>query len=113
MACQASGLLISAAGTLVLARFIGPGNYGIYVSAMATCTILVRFTQLGLSTLLISEARELDRSRIGHAVAVSISVSVCGMLVAAIAVWAIDRGTPLGHFVPAFLTMAPAISSTL
>jgi O-antigen/teichoic acid export membrane protein len=107
LARQASGLLISAAGTLLLARLIGSGNYGIYVSAMATCVTLMRFTQLGLPTLLTSEARELDSSTIGHAVAVPMSVSVAGMLVAAIAVWAIDRWIPLGNFVPAFLAMVP------
>jgi hypothetical protein len=46
---QALGLLISSAGMLLLARFIGPANYGIYVSAMAIYSMLVGFTQLGLS----------------------------------------------------------------
>jgi O-antigen/teichoic acid export membrane protein len=112
LARQASGLLISAAGTLLLARFIGPGNYGIYVSAAATYTTIARFTQLGLSTLLMSEARVLDSSTIGHAVAVSLGVSVAGTLVAAITVWAIGRWIPLGYFVPAFLAMAPLIMLT-
>jgi PST family polysaccharide transporter len=106
---QASGLLISAAGTLLLARFIGPGNYGIYASAVAACAMLARFTQLGLSTLLMSEARELDSSRIGHAVAASMIISVAGMLIAAIAAWAIGRWTPLGFFIPAFLAMVPGL----
>jgi len=106
---QALGLLISGAGTLFLARFIGPANYGIYASAMATCVMLAGFTRLGVPTLLISEARELDSITIGHAVAVSMSVSVAGMLVAAIACWAIDRWIPLGDFVPAFLAMVPGI----
>jgi len=109
LARQASGLLIGAAGTLLLARFIGPGNYGIYFSAMTIGDMLTRFTQLGLATLLMSETRELDRSTIGHAVAVSMSLSVAGMLVAAIAAWAIDRWIPLGDFVPAFLAMVPGL----
>jgi O-antigen/teichoic acid export membrane protein len=109
LARQASGLLISAVGTLLLARFIGPGNYGIYASAMATCVTLMRVTLLGLPTLLVSEARELDSSRIGHAVAASMSVSVAGMLVAAIAALTIDRWIALGDFVPAFLAMVPGI----
>jgi PST family polysaccharide transporter len=71
--------------------------------------MIARFTQLGLSTLLMSEARELDSNTIGHAVAVSMSLSVAGMLVAAIAAWAIDRWIPLGEFVPAFLVMVPGI----
>jgi len=109
LARQASGLLISAAGTLLLARFIGPGNYGIYVSAMVTCTMLAQFTQLGLTPRLMSEARELDSNTIGHEVAVSMSVSVAGTLIAAIAAWAISRWIPLGHFVPAFLAMVPGL----
>jgi O-antigen/teichoic acid export membrane protein len=109
LARQASGLLISAAGTFLLARFIGPGNYGIYVSAMVTCTMIAQFTQLGLATLLMSEARELDSSTIGHAVAVSMSLSVAGMLVAAITAWTIGRWIPLGNFVPAFLAMVPGV----
>jgi PST family polysaccharide transporter len=112
LARQASGLLISAAGTLLLARFIGPANFGIYVSAGVTYTMIARFTQLGLSTLLMSESRVLDSSTIGHAVAVSMSVSVAGMLVAAIAAWAIGRWIPLGYFLPAFLSMVPLIILT-
>ena len=107
---QASGLFISAAGALLLARFIGPSNYGIYASALAICITLMRFTLVGLPTLLVSEARELDDSRIGHAVAASISVSIAGMLVATIAVLVIDRWMPLGKFVPAFLVMMPGIT---
>jgi O-antigen/teichoic acid export membrane protein len=106
---QASGVLISGAGTLLLARFIGPANYGIFASAAAICNMLVGFTQLGISTRLMSEAGELDSNTIGHAVAVSMSVSVVGTLVAAIAAWAIDHWIPLGSFVPAFLAMVPAI----
>ena len=106
---QALGLFISSAGMLLLARFIGPANYGIYVSAMAIYSMLVGFTQLGLSNRLMSEARELDRSTIGYAVAVSTSLSVAGMLIATIAVWGIDRRIPLGAFVPAFLAMVPGI----
>jgi O-antigen/teichoic acid export membrane protein len=109
LARQASGLLISAAGTLLLARLIGPGNYGIYASALATCVMLTRFTQLGLATLLTSQTGELDSNTIGHAVAISMSLSVAGMLVAAIAAWTIDRWIPLGAFVPAFLAMLPGI----
>jgi PST family polysaccharide transporter len=104
-----SGLLISAAGALLLARFIGPGNYGIYASAIATYAMLAQFTQLGLMPLLMSDARELDSNTIGHAVAVSMSVSVAGTLIAVIAAWAIGRWIPLGHFVPAFLAMVPGI----
>jgi O-antigen/teichoic acid export membrane protein len=109
LARQASGLLISGVGTLLLARLIGPGNYGIYAGAMATSVTLMRFTVFGLPTLLVSEARELDSNRIGHAVAASMSVSVAGMVVATITVWVIDRWIPLGAFVPAFLAMLPAI----
>jgi O-antigen/teichoic acid export membrane protein len=106
---QALGLLVSGAGTLLLARFIGPGNYGIFASAVATCNMLARFTQLGLVPRLISEVRELDRGTIGHAVAISISVSGAGMLVATIATLAIDHWIPLRAFVPAFLAMVPGI----
>jgi PST family polysaccharide transporter len=109
LARQASGLLISAAGSLLLARFIGPGNYGIYASALAICVMLMRLTLVGLPLLLVSEARELDSSRIGHAVAASMSVSVAGMLVTTIAVFTIDSWIPLGNFVPAFLAMMPGI----
>jgi O-antigen/teichoic acid export membrane protein len=109
LARQASGLLISAAGSLLLARFIGPGNYGIYASALAICVMLMRLTLVGLPVLLVSEPRELHSSTIGHAVAASMSVSVAGMLVATIAVWAIDSWIPLGNFVPAFLAMMPGI----
>jgi O-antigen/teichoic acid export membrane protein len=91
LARQASGLLIGAAGTLLLARFIEPGNYGIYASAIATCTIIAQFTQLGPTSRLMSEARQLDSNTIGHEVAVSMSVSVTGTLVAAIGAWAIGR----------------------
>jgi O-antigen/teichoic acid export membrane protein len=109
LARQASGLIISAAGALLLARFIGPRNYGIYASALASCAILMRFTQLGVSTLLMSEARELDSSAIGNAVALSLSVSVAGTLVAVISALAINRWIPLGDFIPAFLAMAAGI----
>jgi O-antigen/teichoic acid export membrane protein len=110
LARQASGLIISAAGTLLLARFIGPRNYGIYASALASCTILARLTQLGVSALLMAEARELDKATVGNAVALSLSASVAGTLVALIAAWSINRWIPLGDFVPAFLVMVAAIT---
>jgi O-antigen/teichoic acid export membrane protein len=106
---QALGLLISGAGTLLLARFIGPANYGIFASAMATAVMLARFTQLGIVPRLISEARELDSSIIGHAVAMTMTVSGAGILIAALAAWEIDRWIPLGAFVPAFLAILPGI----
>jgi PST family polysaccharide transporter len=104
-----SSLLITAAGTFLQARFIGPANYGIYVSAATACVMLARFTELGLTTLLMSETGDLDRSTVGHAVAVSMSVAVAGTLVAVITAWTIDRWIPLGKFLPAFLAMVPGV----
>ncbi|MGE5547858.1 MAG: oligosaccharide flippase family protein [Solirubrobacterales bacterium] len=87
---QVSGMAVSFAGLVVLARLIGPAAYGIYVSAFALHAGLVVLFQWGVDVYLIRSPSEPTRDEVDQAATLALGLGGLGALAAWPAGWAAE-----------------------
>lgn len=56
IALRVSGVVLTFAATILLARFLGPSKFGAYSFSLALATLISVFAQLGVPTLIVREA---------------------------------------------------------
>ncbi len=110
---QAIGILLSAAGVLVLTRQIGPANYGLFVAALGIFTYFYFLGQFGLDVFLIRRQGPLDENdyHLGFTILLATGsvASLCGIA----AVFAIQHWTHAPGFAPLALALFAGLPVSL
>jgi len=95
---QGLGVVIGAAGILVLTRIIGPAAYGEYATAFALSAYLASVSQLGLGVWLIRHPGELPSSHCDTAFSLLLVLSAAGIALGLLSILLLRPWLPVENF---------------
>ncbi|MFA4886188.1 MAG: oligosaccharide flippase family protein [Desulfotomaculaceae bacterium] len=99
------GLIFGLAGVVLLTRTIGPGNYGLYASALGIVSYLSTMAGLGLHVYIVRREAEPDLEVYNQAFTVTFVTGVTGLLLGILAIPLLQRWYQDPAFIPPLLAM--------
>lgn len=109
---QGLGLVLGLAGVVLLSRAIGPGNYGLYASALSIVSYLGSLAGLGVNVYLVRLEVEPGKDIYNQAFTLTFITGLGGVLLGVAAVPFLQRWLQNPEFIPPLLAMLPAIPFT-
>lgn len=109
---QVLGLIIGVGGTTLLTRIIGPGNYGLYASALGIVSYLSNLTGLGVNVYIIRRRTEPETFVYYQAFTLTFITGTIGLLLGVAIIPLLQRWFNNPAFIPPLYAMVLALPFT-